>query len=231
MKITERQHLIFDADDTLWENNIYFDDAFDRFCGHLAHSSHSPDQVRSKLDAIEIENNKIHGYGAVNFARNLRQCYGSLCERPVSDRDLDYVSEMAHKILESPMELMDGVAETLQELSGRHELTMFTKGETAEQTNKIERSGLRPLFAHCGIVKEKNREAYLRLADERNFRHHATWMIGNSPKSDVNPALAAGLNAIHIPHERTWTLEREEIMAGGGHLLTLSTVRHLLLYF
>ena len=231
MKITERQHLIFDADDTLWENNIYFEDAFDRFCEHLAHSSLTPDEIRAELDLIEMENNKVHGYGAVNFARNLRQCYKSLCERPVSDHDLKHVSAAAHKILDSPMELIDGVAETLQELATRHELTMFTKGEIKEQTAKIERSGLRPLFAHCAIVKEKNREAYLELADARGFRHHATWMIGNSPKSDVNPALAVGLNAVHIPHERTWTLEREEIMEGGGRLMTLTSVRHLLLHF
>ncbi len=231
MKITERQHLIFDADDTLWENNIYFEDAFDRFCEHLAHSQLNPDQVRERLDAIEIENNKIHGYGAVNFARNLRQCYASHCEREVSESDLEHVAGLAHKILESPMQLLDGVAETVQELAKRHELTIFTKGEPSEQAAKIDRSGLRPYFDHCDIVKEKHRDAYLRLADERNFRHHATWMIGNSPKSDINPALAAGLNAIHIPHDRTWTLEREEIVEGGGRLLTLTSVRHLLEYF
>ncbi len=231
MRLRERQHLIFDADDTLWENNIYFEEAFDRFFEYLAHSSLTPDQLRERLDAIELENAKVHGYGAINFARNLRECFTCLSERGVRDGDLDYVSSLAHKILESPMELIDGVAETLAELGGRHELTMFTKGAVPEQSAKIERSGLAPYFAHCAIVKEKNREAYLELADVRGFRHHATWMIGNSPKSDVNPALAAGLNAVHIPHSRTWTLEREEIVAGKGELLVVASFRDLVGYF
>ena len=231
MRISERQHLIFDADDTLWENNIYFEDAFDRFCEYLSHSSLTPDEIRERLDVIEIENNKVHGYGALNFARNLRQCFGTLSERGVKNADLDHVAELAHGILESPMELIDGVAETLRQLSERHELTMFTKGAAPEQTAKIERSGLAPFFEHCEIVKEKTREAYLELADQRNFRHHATWMIGNSPKSDVNPALAAGLNAVHIPHARTWTLERAEIAHGQGRLLVVKKFRDLLDYF
>ena len=85
MKIRSPQHLIFDADDTLWENNIYFEDAFDRFCEFLNHSHLTPDQVRAALDEIEIVNNKIHGYGAKNFARNLAQCYRHLCERGIAE--------------------------------------------------------------------------------------------------------------------------------------------------
>ena len=231
MRIAERQHLIFDADDTLWENNIYFEDAFDRFCEHLSHSSLTPDEIRARLDLIEIENAKVHGYGAINFARNLRECFGGLSEREVMDADLDHVAALAHSILESPMELLEGVAETLPQLAERHELTMFTKGAVPEQTAKIKRSGLAQYFAHCEIVKEKNRSAYLELADQRNFLHQATWMIGNSPKSDVNPALAAGLNAVHIPHARTWTLEREEIAHGEGRLLVVKNFRELTDYF
>ncbi len=216
-----RQHLIFDADDTLWENNIYFEQAFDRFCEFLGHSSLTPDEIRAVLDEIEIENNKVHGYGALNFARNLRQCYAKLCERGFNESHLEEVAGYAHSILESPMELMPGVAETLPELAARHELTMFTKGHSDEQAAKIERSGLRRYFEHCAIVKEKNREAYLQLANVRGFDLDRTWMIGNSPKSDINPALAAGLRAVFVPHQRTWTLEREEIMDGTGRLVII----------
>ena len=80
-----RQHLVFDADDTLWENNIYFEDAFDKFCAYLSHSSMTPEQVRAVLDEIEIVNAKIHGYGSKNFARNLGQCFQHLAEREISD--------------------------------------------------------------------------------------------------------------------------------------------------
>src|SRR5206468_2574750 len=112
MPITERQHLIFDADDTLWENNVYFEQAFDQFCDYLNHSSLTPAEIRDILDEIEIVNNKIHGYGAVNFGRNLSQCYLRLAERAVEDHDLDRVRAFAHQILAQRIELMPGVAET-----------------------------------------------------------------------------------------------------------------------
>src|SRR5271170_7764018 len=97
--IRARQHLIFDADDTLWENNIYFERAFDEFCQYLGHSSLTPDEIRSILDEIEIANNRVHGYGAVNFGRNLSQCFLRLAERAVDDHDLKRVAAMAHQIL------------------------------------------------------------------------------------------------------------------------------------
>jgi putative hydrolase of the HAD superfamily len=231
MRITGRQHLIFDADDTLWENNIYFEQAFDEFCAYLSHSSLTPDEVRGILDDIERENNRIHGYGAVNFGRNLSQCYLHLAERAVEEHDLKRVSAFAHQILTQEMELMDGVAETLPFLAEKHELTMFTKGEPAEQNRKIDLSGLRPLFQHCEIVKEKNRDAYTRLAHVRGFDLERTWMIGNSPRSDINPSLEAGLRAVFVPHERTWTLEREEIRDAGERLVVVKRFSDLAALF
>ena len=222
-----RQHLIFDADDTLWENNIYFERAFDEFCEYLGHSTLTPDEIRDVLDEIEIVNNKIHGYGAVNFGRNLTQCFEKLAGRQVEERDLERVKAMAHRILDHDVLLMPGVAETLPLLAERHELTLFTKGHSDEQNRKIDISGLRPLFAHCEVVKEKNREAYLALAEVRGFDHERTWMIGNSPKSDINPALAAGLRAVYVPHERTWTLEREEIRDPHGKLRWVQSFHEL----
>src|SRR4051794_22937216 len=149
--ITERQHLIFDADDTLWENNVYFERAFDQFCNYLNHSWLTPDEIRGILDEIEVVNNKIHGYGAVNFGRNLSQCYLRLAERAVEEHDLHRVTAIAHQILAHEIQLMEGVAETLPFLAERHELTLCTKGDPAEQNRKIDDSGLRPLFAHCAV--------------------------------------------------------------------------------
>lgn len=221
MKIRERQHLIFDADDTLWENNIYFEDAFDRFCEFLNHSRLTPGQVRAALDQIEIVNSRIHGYGAKNFARNLVQCYRNLCERGIAEEDVRRVMSFAEEILARPIELIPGVEETLARLGQVHELTLFTKGHPEEQHSKINRSGLRPYFDHCAVVKEKNSAAYQALARERDFDSDRTWMIGNSPKSDINPALRAGLRAVFIPHARTWALEKEEVPAGHARLISV----------
>ena len=229
--ITGRQHLIFDADDTLWENNIYFEHAFDEFCEYLNHSSLSPAEIRAILDDIEISNAKVHGYGAVNFGRNLSQCYLRLAERAVDEHDLSRVTAFAHQILSHEIKLIEGVAETLPFLAEEHELTLFTKGDPDEQNRKIDQSGLRPLFAHVAVVKEKSRAVYQQLADVRGFDRERTWMIGNSPKSDINPSLEAGLRAVFVPHERTWSLEREEIRDPDRRLIVVGRFRDLMNVF
>jgi putative hydrolase of the HAD superfamily len=214
--MTGRQHLIVDADDTLWENNVYFEHAFDDFVVFLKHSRLSAAEIRCVLDEIELANAKLHGYGTKNFGRNLTQCYQHLAERHVCDDDLETVMSFAERILEAPMEVIDGVPETLEYLSTRHDLTLFTKGHPEEQKLKIDRSGLGIYFGHTAIVKEKDAAAYRQLAQERRMAPERTWMIGNSPKSDINSALSAGLNAVFIPHAHTWVLEKQDIVREGG---------------
>lgn len=223
----ERQHLIFDADDTLWENNIYFEEAFERFCGFLAHSSLQPCQIRAVLDEIEIANARVNGYGSNNYARNLAACYKHLAEREILEQDLEAAAAFARAILERPIELLNGARETVAELSMRHQLTLFTKGDPEEQRLKIDRSGLARYFEHTAIVKEKDAAAYRELSRERGFTLERTWMIGNSPKSDINPALAAGLRAIYVPHPRTWSLEHEEVPEKHPRLLRINQILEL----
>ena len=222
-----RQNLIVDADDTLWENNIYFERAFEEFVAFLDHSSMAPQEVRDILDEMERTNARIHGYGSLNFGRNLAQCYQHLVEREIRERDVRTVMGFAERILECPMEVIAGVAETLEYLAGRHDLTLFTKGHEDEQKLKIDRSGLGGFFRHTAIVKEKDAAAYRRLVAERGMDAAVTWMIGNSPKSDVNPALEAGLNAVFVPHEHTWVLEKQDLQPGMGRLLVLEKFEDL----
>jgi putative hydrolase of the HAD superfamily len=204
-------NLIVDADDTLWENNIYFERAFDDFVDFLSHSTLTGAQVREVLNEIELVNSKIHGYGSVNFGQNLQQAYQHLVEREIRPEDLAHVMSLAVRILEQPIELIDGVEETVRELSARHHLTLFTKGHPEEQRLKIDRSRLGLYFAHTAIVKEKDAAAYALLVEKRGLDPARTWMIGNSPKSDINPALEAGLNAVLVPHPHTWVLEHQDL--------------------
>jgi putative hydrolase of the HAD superfamily len=230
--VSARLSLLIDADDTLWENNIYFEQAFDGFCDFLAHSSLTPPQVRDVLNEIELANAKIHGYGSVNFGRNLEQAYRHLAEREIAADDLRHVVALAERILEQPIELIEGVEETLGYLAARHDLILFTKGSPAEQRMKVDRSGLGGYFAHTAIVKEKDTEAYTRVTAERNLLREQTWMIGNSPKSDINPALAAGLNAVLVPHPHTWVLEHQDLRdPGNGKFLQLKTFPDLRAHF
>ena len=226
-----RRHLIIDADDTLWENNIYFERAFDEFVEFLCHSSLTPRQIRDVLDEIEDANAKVHGYGSLNFARNLCQCYEHLVERAVAEHDLKAVMRFAERILECPMEVIEGVVPTLEYLAQRHELTLFTKGHPEEQKLKLDRSELGRFFRHTAIVKEKDAHAYLLLVEERGMDPGRTWMIGNSPKSDINPALEVGLNAVFVPHQHTWVLEKQDIRPGAGKLLVLDRFEDLRKHF
>jgi putative hydrolase of the HAD superfamily len=226
-----RFSLVIDADDTLWENNIYFEAAFEEFVTFLDHSRLGPREIRAVLDEIESANSRIHGYGSLNFGRNLRQCYQGLAERQIRDTDLGTVMGFAERILECPMEVIEGVPETLEYLAHRHDLTLFTKGHPEEQRLKIERSGLGAFFAHAAIVKEKDSAAYRALALERGFDPALSWMIGNSPKSDINPDLEAGWNAVFVPHARTWTLERQEIEPREGKLLGVARFADLTMHF
>lgn len=215
-----RQSLLIDADDTLWENNVYFEEAFEQFVYFLEHSTLTAPDVRAVLDEIELANSRVHGYGSLNFGHNLQQCYRRLAEREIHNADLQTVRGFALRILEQPVILLDEVATTLEYLASRHDLTLCTKGHPEEQKLKIDRSGLGVWFGHTAIVKEKDCAAYESLVNERKLVKKRTWMIGNSPKSDINPALEAGLHAVFVPHARTWTLERQALrQPGPGRLL------------
>ena len=139
--------------------------------------------------------------------------------------------KLAERIIEHPIETIPGVPETLAYLVTRHDLVLFTKGHPEEQKLKIDRSGLGIYFGHLGIVKEKDVPAYRKLAGDLKVDPRRTWMVGNSPKSDINPALGAGLNAVYVPHERTWHLEQADLAEGPGRLLKVDRFTDLQMHF
>lgn len=224
-----RQHLLIDADDTLWENNIYFEQAIHAFIEFLAHSSLTAAEVRAVIDEVE----RTMGYGSTNFTKSLVQTYRHLAERKVGDDDVQYIQRLGEQIARQPIQIMEGVEETLKYLSTQHHhLTLLTKGVAEEQQLKVDRSGLADYFEQITIVPEKDTQMYARLVADLSLDPLGTWMIGNSPRSDINPALAAGLNAVFIPHPHTWHVEHEAIQNGGtGQLLTLESFSELRVHF
>jgi putative hydrolase of the HAD superfamily len=223
-----RYHLLIDADDTLWENNIYFEQAIHAFITFLNHSQLTPEEVRAVLDDVE----RLMGYGSANFTRSLLETYRRLAEKDLQDEDIQHIQQFGEQIRSHPLQLLDGVAETLSYLSPRHNLVLLTKGDLEEQRLKVERSGIEQRFQRVIIVQEKNVATYHRVIRELQVDAKLAWMIGNSPRSDINPALAAGLNAIYIPHPHTWLLEHEEVEnRGEGQLLTLPASAELRAYF
>ncbi|HEY9287382.1 MAG TPA: HAD family hydrolase [Candidatus Dormibacteraeota bacterium] len=225
-----RQTLIIDGDDTLWENNIYFEQSIEDFIDFLNHSSLTRAQVREALDEIERLNASEYGYGSVAFGRNLRAAYERLAEREIDEAAIQYLLTLARRILEQTLTLLPQVERTLDHLQTRHRLLLFTKGETAEQRLKVERSGLVDRFTAVIVTREKDVTAYRDLLEQYDIDPDRGWMVGNSPRSDINPALAAGLGAVYIPHSRTWRLEQAELMA-SQRLITLGSFAELQKHF
>lgn len=227
------QNLLIDADDTLWENNIYFERAIANFISFLNHHEYTPDEVREVLYDVERENIRQHGYGMQSFAMALVKCFEQLSVERLTPALHEAIHGIAYAIAEHPMELLPDVAETLAELAQRHHLFVVTKGNFTEQTGKFERSGLREHFTAIEVVAEKNAEAYKGLVEKYGLVREQTWMIGNSPNSDINPALEAGLHAVFVPHRNTWMLERAELQPeiGNGRLLQVSSFGQLRDYF
>jgi putative hydrolase of the HAD superfamily len=203
--------LLIDADDTLWENNIYFERAIAHFISFLNHHEFSAEQVREVLNDVERECIVKHGYGLQSFAHALVDTFERLSPEPVTPELHAQIMRFAGTIENHAIEFLPEVPETLKDLSQRNRLILLTKGAVAEQSGKIDRSGIRGHFSAAEIVSEKNPTTYGHIVEKFELDPHSTWMIGNSPKSDINPALAAGLHAVFIPHGDTWILEHEEV--------------------
>jgi putative hydrolase of the HAD superfamily len=226
-----RQFLLIDGDDTLWENNVYFEQAIEAFIDYLGHSTMTRQQVRAALDEVEHMNVRVHGYGSAAFTKNLQQTYERLAEKDLRPQDIEHVVQLGQRIASQPVTLIPDVAATIDYLAARHDLMLVTKGHPEEQRLKIERSGLEARFTATAVVAEKAVDTYRAIVDERKLDPTRTWMIGNSPRSDINPALQAGINAVFIPHEHTWGLEKEEVAPADGRLLVLGGFGELRSHF
>lgn len=201
------QTLFVDADDTLWENNVYFDSVIDRTAGRLADFGLAAAHVRETLLGIERQRTAAHGYGSLNFGASLEV----LCEQvgvghALGDLRPFLAAEVA-ALRRKRLEILDEIPDTLAILRRRHRLVLFTKGNHDEQWDKVVRSGLRGLFHQVDVVREKDPDAYRDAAERLGACPDRAWMIGNSPKSDILPARAAGFGAVLVPHPATWALE------------------------
>jgi len=227
------QTLLIDADDTLWENNVYFERAIADFISFLNHRERTPAEVRQILNDVERDSIRSHGYGLKSFAHALVKTFERISVEPITPELHQAIHGFAHTIATQPIQLLDGVEKTLEYLAARHSLVVVTKGDRHEQSGKVERSGLKRFFSAVEVVPEKNERTYAGVLGKHELAHASTWMVGNSPKSDINPALRAGINAVFVPHDDTWILEHEEVIPcePPRQLLVLKAFRELAEYF
>ena len=206
------QILLIDADDTLWENNIYYERVIQKAVMLLDGDGVDPCVFRAALDEAERVRIPLQGYGTLNFTQSLVETFRRF-QPPNGDPSLsERVRRLSLAIRDHPMEIIETVPETLDYLSNCHALHMVTKGNREEQSRKVRDSKLRRHFQSVEILPEKDTSAFSHLLDQHGWERSRTWMIGNSPRSDINPALAVGLNAVYIPHRHTWTFAQEPPM-------------------
>lgn len=227
------QTLLIDADDTLWENNIYFEEAIASFISYLNHHAYSRVEVREQLNLAERETIQSHGYGLSSFRRSLVACFEHLSTEPVTEEKHQQILSFAQAIADHEIELLEGVRESLPALASRHHLILMTKGNKEEQSDKLARSGIAEYFSAVEIPHEKDPSAYIDVCHRHRLARETTWMIGNSPRSDINPALAAGLHAVLVHHPHTWILEHEVLnpAPAGQRFLELNGFNSLLDHF
>jgi putative hydrolase of the HAD superfamily len=207
--------LLIDADDTLWENNIFYEECLADFAALMAEHGFDRDEAERTADVVERERIPLVGYAVEEFARSLVIAYRQLCERyhqTFSEEVASAAMEIGMRPAEYPIVLLDGVEEALEWLSGRFRLLLLTKGDPRVQQDKLARSGLGRFFDHVHVVPEKDADVFRGLIGEHQLPPEQTWMIGNSPRSDINPAVEAGIGAVFVPHPNTWTLEVEEVV-------------------
>lgn len=217
--------VIIDADDTLWENNIYYERCLADFAALMAEEGFDPQEAERTMGAVERERVPEVGYAPQEFVRSLVVTYERLCRRhgrAVDDSVAKAVSDIGLTVVDYPMVLLDGVEETLERLNGRYRLLLLTKGDQGVQQQKLARSGLDRFFDAVHVVDEKDADVVRDLITQYDLHPERTWMVGNSPRSDVNPALEAGIGAVYVPHPNTWNLEVEEI-ADPDRVVVLDT--------
>jgi len=184
--------------------------------------------VREVLDEIERSNCRDHGYGVATFRRSLGDCLRRLHAARPNGEDEALLDRVCLPMREGEVEVLPGVAETLVELRSRHRLALLTKGHPDDQYRKLAASGLAWLFEEVNVVGEKDPEVYRSLVASRGMDPASTWMIGNSPMSDIWPALDAGLGAVLVPHPHTWVLEKRELPTGANRFLVVESIPRLL---
>lgn len=208
--------IAFDADDTLWHNEVLFRRAKARFIDLLG--AYVPAQLaETELDRIEVANIDHFGYGLKSFGLSMIEAALELTGGDIQGKDLRPILAILHEMMSARLELLGGVSETLAQLAAVYPLMLITKGDLFEQTLKINQSGLADFFRYVEVVANKTPADYRRLFQKYQIDPAHVVMVGNSLRSDIQPVLSLGGQAIYIPYETTWAhehLDPSEILPG-----------------
>lgn len=198
--------IAFDADDTLWVNEPYFQETEHKFCAlledYLPHHS-----VAKELFKYEMQNLALYGYGIKGFMLSMIETVLRVSNNTAKIETVDKILEYGKELLSRPIELLDGVEDVLKSLKDKYRLVVATKGDLLDQERKLKKSGIEHYFHHIEIMSDKQEKDYNKLIRHLDIQPSEFLMIGNSLKSDIIPVLAIGGNAIHVPYHTTWAHE------------------------
>ncbi|WP_235937775.1 HAD family hydrolase [Pseudoroseicyclus tamaricis] len=212
----------FDADDTLWHNEKFFRLTQERFAGLLADHA-EVETLGAKLLAAERRNLGHYGFGIKGFTLSMIETALEVTDRQVPGAVIAEILAAGQEMLRHPIELLPGAEEAVAALAERGRVILITKGDLLDQERKLAQSGLGDAFDAVEIVSDKTEATYARLFAGSTF----ALMAGNSMKSDILPALAAGAHGVHVPHETTWALEEAEDPAAGPRFHRIATLEAL----
>lgn len=199
--------IAFDADDTLFVNEPYFQETEEKFCALL--SDYLSNQgLSQELFRVEIANLDLYGYGIKGYILSMIEAAMRISNNTISIEIIQKIIEYGKELLQKPIELLDGVEETLAQLHGKYKLIVATKGDLKDQQSKLHRSGLGHYFHHIEVMADKQELNYEKLLKRLEIEANEFFMIGNSLKSDVLPVLGIGGYAVHIPFHTTWEHEK-----------------------
>lgn len=222
----KRTIVAFDADDTLWHNERYFQMSQERFHNLLAPYSDA-DHLSERLLAAERRNLGHYGYGIKGFMLSMIETAIEVTDQKVTASVIAELLAVGQDMLAHPIELLPGVDEVIRKVSETHQVLLITKGDLMDQERKLAQSGLGDEFDGVEIVSEKRPETYAKIFQSYGSSPEHSMMIGNSLKSDVLPVLDIGAWGVHVPHELTWVLEHAEAPADHGRFRELNALTEL----
>lgn len=219
--------IAFDADDTLWHTERIFINTKEKYAALLA-DYHDYIYIERHLDATETKNIQHFGYGVKGFTLSMIETACELTEGRITGDKIKQIIALAKEMLAAPIDVLEGVRETIVELSKNYRLMVITKGDLLDQETKLARSGLGDYFDAFEIVPRKDAKIYKYVMRRHEIAAEEFLMVGNSLRSDILPVLEAGAKAVFVPYETEWFHERvsdEELV--GKHFGRIETMLEL----
>jgi len=221
--------IAFDADDTLWINEPYFQETEKKFCAlledYLPHHS-----ISQELFKTEIANLSLYGYGVKGYILSMIEAALRITNNTLDVVITEKIIQYGKELLERPIEMLEGVEDVLKALSGKYRLVVATKGDLLDQERKLKKSGIEHYFHHTEIMSDKQEKDYVQLIRHLDIPPSAFLMIGNSLKSDVLPVLAVGGHGIHVPYHTTWAHEQVSHHIDHPNFKQVSQITEILTY-